>query len=66
MKNAESIDDPLFAFELRIALRADELANDPTMQGLDPVELWCRAERDVWQAADRRGARQPAPLQPHD
>lgn len=37
----------LFAYELRIARRADELAQSVVMRGLDSLEIWSEAERQT-------------------
>ena len=39
--------DPIFDFELQVARRADQLAQQPAMQGRNAFEIWCEAERET-------------------
>ena len=39
--------DPIFDFELQVARRADQLAQQSTMQGRNAFEIWCEAERET-------------------
>jgi hypothetical protein len=47
MNTTHEIDDPLFAFELMVARRADELAHDGAHDEKSAFELWCDAEREI-------------------
>lgn len=47
MKTSHAIDDPLFAFELKVARRADELAHDGAHGEKSAFEVWCEAEREI-------------------
>jgi len=47
MNTAKLLGDPLVAFELEVARRADELARHDGSAGKNALELWTEAERDI-------------------
>lgn len=47
MNNGDYVDDPLFALELEVARRADELSRKPGLDRRSALELWCEAEREL-------------------
>jgi hypothetical protein len=47
MNTPDVIDDPLFAFELKVARRADELSHDGAHAEKSAFEVWCDAEREI-------------------
>lgn len=47
MNTKDVNEDPLFAFELMVARRADELAHDGAHAEKSAFELWCDAEREI-------------------